>query len=331
MSSDQLSESAMEEEIIQGSTISDNQTNEMSEQAVVATEEDDTQAVAANFVESADDLSPFKLNTDEKAEFLTRQIFVDGYKSGEDTNCYKLVLPKVNEGEPPIAPGSFIKQIDGQYDVQIPMNFKYAQSGQTVYLMVPKRLAGNMTSNTFDATTLDPDDEIFEDDCGLPGSDATMMNWFKRGLTKTVKTLTFGYVTSIPGYHQIGTRDPQSGHWLPGQKPWEVDETYPKPHISSALAKVRRNQLHVRRVVTHDEYYQQLTHQDSKKPGCVGCKEAVHVDLPHRGEEGFEESNIKHRAGTTVPYSMAEPIPFYKFPGMKLFCPKQFANQVSLL
>lgn len=40
---------------------------------------------------------------------------------------------------------------------------------------------------------------------------------------------------------------------------------------------------------------------------------------------------VEHSAGEYVPYAFSELIPFFHFPGQKLLCPRQYANQKSVM
>jgi len=276
-------------------------------------------AVAGGDEEEA---SIFQERSDAQAEIMTRTIFADGVKHGEDTSCFKVILPAM---DPPVGPGTLLKNIDGLgYDVMIPKSATWAKAGEEFYLRIPKASGASAGKSEFDINLLDEeDDDRFKEDSALPGADSTMGNYVMRKLTKTVRFLTFGLVKNAPGFLDLGEKDPESHEYLEDKEPWAVDETHPRPHLSFKRAKLVRNQQSCRRKVLQTEYAKELKQVESHKAGCAGCKELDFVDKEHIPE------NITAMVGEYRPHPFETPIPYYKFPGLKMFCPKQWQDQSS--
>lgn len=79
------------------------------------------------------------------------------------------------------------------------------------------------------AAVKDGDDDLFPDDAGLPGADASIVNWLKR----KVRGATFGFV-------DLGVM--------------EEDPERPNFHVSYRLAKSRRNEQSLRQKLEKDLY-----------------------------------------------------------------------------
>lgn len=167
--------------------------------------------------------SMFRDVSHETAKILARQIFANEIVKGEETLMKKMTAL---EGDTPGTQRQ--RTIDGlTYNFTVPANM-VLQAGDEVYLVVPKAQA----VHGIEMPNKDEDD-LFPDDAGLPGADASIVNWLKRKVRKA----TCGFVN-------LGIM--------------EEDPERPDFHVSYRLAKSRRNEQSLRHKLEKDQCKQEF-------------------------------------------------------------------------
>lgn len=226
----------------------------------------------------------------------------EGKKQGSEVADTKLteatsgadddVAAKVNKAaEEPVADANLIAAALGADDkVEVDNIFTtVAESEQVAVTLADEE-------KIFTTVEEDADEDLlFPADAGMPGAESTMANWAMRKVyAATCRLLNLGIV--------------------------EEDPERPNFHVSYALAKSRRNEQSVRKLLEFDEYEKEL--------------KVLHVGEPPQWVNVVDADGnpvVNRHAGEYIPYSFSEVIPFFHFPGQRVLCPGQFKKQSSVL